>query len=103
SRGHRVVLCEGGPSVIGRLLRERLLDELFLTLSPRLAGRASGVPRSGLVEGFALDPEALVTAELLTVKRHQSHLFLRYALRAGLAARRERARLGAVSHRSGCA
>jgi riboflavin biosynthesis pyrimidine reductase len=34
---HRV-LCEGGPTLIGSLTRDGLLDELFLTLSPRLSG-----------------------------------------------------------------
>lgn len=80
-RGHRRVLTEGGPTVIGWLLRERLLDEMFLTLSPRLAGRAPGAARMGLVEGFALPPDALVDAELLAVRRGASHLFLRYRLR----------------------
>ncbi|MGH9183752.1 MAG: pyrimidine reductase family protein [Acidimicrobiales bacterium] len=37
-RGHRVVLCEGGPSVLGQLLAADALDELCLTLSPILVG-----------------------------------------------------------------
>ena len=85
SRGHRTVLCEGGPTVIGWLLRERLLDELFLTLSPRLAGREPGVARSGLVEGYALPPDGLVGAQLLSVKRGESHLFLRYRIASRVA------------------
>src|SRR4029077_3262773 len=35
-RGHALVLSEGGPSAWGPLLTERLVDELFLTLSPLL-------------------------------------------------------------------
>jgi 5-amino-6-(5-phosphoribosylamino)uracil reductase len=37
-RGHRAVLAEGGPTLNGQLARAGLLDELCLTLSPRLAG-----------------------------------------------------------------
>ena len=36
--GHRVVLCEGGPSLLGALQRHGLLDELFLSISPVIAG-----------------------------------------------------------------
>ncbi|EPJ34386.1 hypothetical protein STAFG_8587 [Streptomyces afghaniensis 772] len=43
ARGHTVVLTEGGPHLIGNLLGEGLLDELFLTTSPVLAGRADTV------------------------------------------------------------
>ena len=33
-----VLLCEGGPSLLGQLHREGLLDELFVTFSPKLVG-----------------------------------------------------------------
>ena len=36
--GHRVVLCEGGPSLLGALQRHALLDELFVSFSPVIAG-----------------------------------------------------------------
>ncbi|MDQ2678492.1 MAG: dihydrofolate reductase family protein [Actinomycetota bacterium] len=36
--GHRVVLCEGGPSLLGALQRHALLDELFVSYSPVIAG-----------------------------------------------------------------
>ena len=38
----RVLLCEGGPTVTGALLGEGLVDELFLTLVPKLTGGGSG-------------------------------------------------------------
>ncbi len=37
-RGFRRLLCEGGPSLFAQLLSAGLLDELCLTVSPRLAG-----------------------------------------------------------------
>ena len=38
-RGIRSVLCEGGPTLHGRLREGGLADELFLTIAPKLAGR----------------------------------------------------------------
>jgi riboflavin biosynthesis pyrimidine reductase len=35
-----VVLTEGGPRLLGVLIADYALDELFLTVSPVLAGRA---------------------------------------------------------------
>lgn len=34
--GHQHILCEGGPSLLGDLLRAGLVDELCTTVSPRL-------------------------------------------------------------------
>ena len=67
----------GGPTLFGSLLDAGLVDELFLTLSPVLAGRAEG-DRLGLVERLELLPDRRVTGELASVRRHGSHLFLRY-------------------------
>lgn len=50
SEGHRSVLCEGGPALLGDLAALDLFDELFVTVSPRLAaggrlGLLGGQPR----------------------------------------------------------
>jgi riboflavin biosynthesis pyrimidine reductase len=79
-RGHRRILSEAGPHVFGSLVEAGLVDELFLTVSPLLAGR----PPSGafaLVEGAALLPEHVQPARLRSARAHGSHLFLQYALR----------------------
>jgi riboflavin biosynthesis pyrimidine reductase len=80
SEGHELVLTEGGPTVLGGLLREGLLDELFLTLSPILAGRSGAGGRPGLVEGVELLPSRSLSGHLLSVRAHGSHLFLRLAI-----------------------
>lgn len=41
-RGLWRVLCEGGPSLQGSMVAGDLLDEMCLTLSPRLVGGVSG-------------------------------------------------------------
>ncbi|HTO00937.1 MAG TPA: dihydrofolate reductase family protein [Microthrixaceae bacterium] len=40
SRGARVVLCEGGPHLLGQLVKANLVDEFCLTLAPFLIGGA---------------------------------------------------------------
>ena len=79
-RGCRVIASEGGPTLFGELLASRLVDELFLTVSPLLAGRAKD-SRLGLVEGVELLPETRVAGRIRSVRTHGSHLFLRYGLR----------------------
>jgi riboflavin biosynthesis pyrimidine reductase len=75
-----VVVTEAGPSMFGSLVSSGLVDELFLTVSPVLAGRAA-TARLGLVEGVELVPQTRVAGRLRSVRTHGSHLFLRYALR----------------------
>ena len=79
-RGCPVVLTEAGPSLFGSLVASRLVDELFLTVSPLLAGRG-GSARLGLVEGVELAPQIRVAGRISSVRTHGSHLFLRYKLR----------------------
>jgi riboflavin biosynthesis pyrimidine reductase len=76
ARGVRALLCEGGPTLNGALLAAGLVDELFLTLSPLLAGNADA-PR--IVEGPDL-PEPLALS-LEWVLHHDDELYLRYRIR----------------------
>jgi riboflavin biosynthesis pyrimidine reductase len=85
ARGHACVLTEGGPHLLGQLIRDGLLDDLFLTVAPVLAGRA-GTPRPGLVAGLELLPGRRSPARLLSVRHGGSFLFLRYRLRPPLSA-----------------
>ncbi len=82
NEGHRTILSEGGPTVIGGLLQLGLLDELFLTLSPLLAGRSTMDGRPGLIDGVDLLPSRSVRGDLTSVRSHGSHLFLRYEIAA---------------------
>lgn len=78
-RGHAVIVSEGGPTLLGSLVRAGLVDELFLTVSPTLAGRNAG-ERLSLVEGVELLPDTRVGARLLGLRRAGAQVFLRYAL-----------------------
>ncbi|MFL5757349.1 MAG: dihydrofolate reductase family protein [Chloroflexota bacterium] len=80
--GARLVLSEGGPHLVGELVGSDLLDELFLTLAPQLAGRAG--ERLGLVEGVALPPHDTRWQDLVSIRGSSNHLFLRYRRRSAV-------------------
>jgi riboflavin biosynthesis pyrimidine reductase len=80
--GPGLLLCEGGPSLFGRLLADGAVQELFLTISPRVAGRDHDQPRPGIVDAWAAAPRALPGAAISSVRRSDDHLFLRYRLEA---------------------
>ena len=65
--------------MLGTFLEEGLLDELFLTLSPLIAGRDTTIERPGLVSGTLFAPGHPLWRILVSIKRGRSHLFLRYA------------------------
>jgi riboflavin biosynthesis pyrimidine reductase len=79
-RGNSLVLTEGGPTVFGQLVAAGLVDELFLTMSPLLAGRPDPDDRLQLIEDAPLLPDAGVEGRLLSARGAGSHLFLRYEL-----------------------
>lgn len=76
------VLCEGGPHLNTQLLAAGLVDEIFLSLAPKLAGGDAGGEALRILAGEGLDPPAEM--QLLGVLEHESHLFLRYGVRAAL-------------------
>ena len=87
-RGNDVVAVEAGPHVFGSMLGDGLIDELFLTLSPVLAGRTEGQARLGMVAGEELLPDVRDRAgTLLGARRSGAHLFLHYALGTAAAGR----------------
>jgi riboflavin biosynthesis pyrimidine reductase len=73
--GVRSLLCEGGPTLLGALVAAGLVDELFLTLAPRLAG---GEPVPSTLAGPRLPQPA--DLELLWALESQGELMLRYRM-----------------------
>ena len=70
-RDIRSILCEGGPTLHGRLREGGLADELFLTIAPKIAGGEG--PR--ILEGALPDVEGVELAWLL---ESEGELFARY-------------------------
>jgi riboflavin biosynthesis pyrimidine reductase len=77
AQGARRLLTEGGPSLFAQFIADGLVDELFLTSAPTLFGRFAGDQRKSLTDGIDLAGAAF---ELVSLRVHGSHLFLRYAL-----------------------
>ena len=71
-RGHRHILAEGGPGVLGQLVAADLIDELCLTIGPLLAG--PGAPR--ILTGAPM-PQALPLS-LAHVLEDEGFLLCRY-------------------------
>jgi riboflavin biosynthesis pyrimidine reductase len=72
-RGMPQVLCEGGPEVFGALRDEGLVDEVCLTLSPRLVGGDAGRIMRGA--GDRVDDLRLLHA----LADGEGYLLLRYS------------------------
>jgi riboflavin-specific deaminase-like protein len=74
-RGIRSVLCEGGPTLNSYLLAAGLVDELFLTLNPKLSGGAAAFT---IVAGRELvEPRELA---LVSVAEGDGDLFTRWRI-----------------------
>jgi riboflavin biosynthesis pyrimidine reductase len=71
-RHARLVLCEGGPTVLGQLIEAQAIDELFLTF----AGKLAGGDGPAIVSGLTLQEPLAVS--LLWLLEQDGSLFLRY-------------------------
>ena len=69
--GVKAVICEGGPTLHGSLQAAGLVDELFLTIAPKLTGG----PAPHILEGALSDT---IPLELVWLLEHEGELFARY-------------------------
>ncbi len=88
--GIRRLLCEGGPTLYANLLRESLIDEKFLTISPVEAGQAvppgqqaEGGPglRPTVMPGPGFTKDQLVHWQWLSCRKIGDYQFNRYRVR----------------------
>lgn len=73
------LLCEGGASLNWSLFAARAVDEVFVTLCPRVFG---GVTAPTLADGAGFPRDFVLNAKLLGCKRKGQELFLRYRILA---------------------
>jgi riboflavin-specific deaminase-like protein len=73
-RGARRVVCEGGPTLNAALFEEALVDEIFLTIAPKLLGGSDPLT---IVKGGRF---GLIPLELRSLVEHQGELFLKYGV-----------------------
>jgi 5-amino-6-(5-phosphoribosylamino)uracil reductase len=75
-RGCRVVLCEGGGALNAQFFAARAVDELYVTLVPRVLG---GAAAPTMVSGAGFEPDAIPDGRLANVERIGDELFLVYS------------------------
>lgn len=78
-KDYKNVLVEGGPTLLGSFLKENLIDQVFLTIAPKIYGTEPGKTLT-LVEGILLKPDKIKNLKLLSVKKMGNELFLRYKM-----------------------
>jgi len=76
--GVMTLLHEGGPTLFGQFLAADAVDELFLTLSPQIAGRERDVTRPAIVQGVQFLPDSAPWFQVVSVKEQAAYLYLRY-------------------------
>ena len=76
--GVKTLLHEGGPTLFGQFLAADVVDELFLTLSPQIAGRERDVTRPAVVQGVQFVPDSAPRFQVVSVKERVAYLYLRY-------------------------
>jgi|SoiMethySBSTD1v2_1073268.scaffolds.fasta_scaffold01585_33 riboflavin-specific deaminase-like protein len=77
-RGVRTLLCEGGGVLCAQLFAARAVDELFVTLVPRILG---GALAPTLAAGPGFLPDEIPDATLGSIDRVGDELYLRYDFR----------------------
>jgi riboflavin biosynthesis pyrimidine reductase len=76
--GVSTLLHEGGPTLFGQFLAAEAIDELFLTLSPQVAGRKGESARPAIVQGVEFVPNSAPRFQTLSVKANAAYMYLRY-------------------------
>ncbi|MDO8618766.1 MAG: RibD family protein [Candidatus Daviesbacteria bacterium] len=78
-QGFENILVEGGPTLLGSFLKENLMDEIFLTIAPKIVGNLPGQTLT-MVEGYLFPADQVKKLELISVQNINSELFLRYSV-----------------------
>lgn len=81
-RGVERLLIEGGATTNARFFEAGLVDELYLTLAPKLK---AGGDLPGIADGPGLTETAFLACDLVSVYRDAGELYLRYRVAAGAA------------------
>lgn len=75
--GYKQVLVEGGPHLFASFVAERLVDELFVTIAPKLFGGGAELTLT-MSEGLLLSSGNVPKLKFLSMNQHGDEAFLRY-------------------------
>lgn len=76
--GVEFLLCEGGATLYGELLKAGIMDEPFITRSPLVVGENPANPRPSLVEGTGWLPDSAPRMHIRSVRKAGDYLYMRY-------------------------
>lgn len=80
---YKNVFINGGPTLLASFIEKNLIDELFVTLAPKIFGNEEGKTLT-MVEGLLYPPDSIPTWNLVSVQSVDNEVYLRYR-RPGLA------------------
>ncbi len=80
TKGYKNVLVEGGPTLLGSFLELNLIDQIFLTIAPKIFGSEKDSTLT-LVEGHLFSKENIKNLKLLSVKQVEDEIYLRYEVK----------------------
>ena len=70
------IFVDGGPQLLGSFFENDLIDEVFLTISPRIFGNSENAAIT-MVEGKLFPPDK-IKLEVISMERAENEVFLRY-------------------------
>lgn len=76
-KGAEHVFIDGGPLLLGSFFAQNLIDEVFLTIAPKIVGNEKDMTVT-LVEGLLFPPEKIKKLLLLSSQTVGDEVFLRY-------------------------
>lgn len=76
-KGIQKLLIEGGGNLLAQFLAANLLDEMYVTLTPKIIGGDA----PSLIQGHTYSPDHLKQLQLLEVKQVGNELFLHYQVK----------------------
>lgn len=71
------ILVEGGPTLMASFLKENLIDEMFVTIAPKIFGNSNNKTIT-MVENHLFAPDKVPQFKLLSAKNINNELYLRY-------------------------
>lgn len=76
--GLDTVFVDGGPTLLASFLEKNLIDEVFLTITPKIFGNDGSAVT--MVEGKLFDPQNIKNFTLISTQQVGDEVFLRYRI-----------------------
>ncbi len=74
---YKTVFINGGPTLVGSLIEKHMLDELFITIAPKIFGNDKESVIT-MVEGQLYKPDEIKKWKLVSAKPVEDEVYLRY-------------------------